>query len=64
MSILVGVDGGSRKTYAVVVDEEGRLLGAGDAGASNWELARIPITGNAASQLRTDASARFWSDHR
>jgi N-acetylglucosamine kinase-like BadF-type ATPase len=39
MSVLVGVDGGSRMTYAIVVDAEGRLLGAGDAGASNWERA-------------------------
>jgi N-acetylglucosamine kinase-like BadF-type ATPase len=39
VSILVGVDGGSRMTYAVVVDERGRLLGAGEAGASNWERA-------------------------
>jgi N-acetylglucosamine kinase-like BadF-type ATPase len=39
VSLVLGVDGGSRMTYAVVVDEQGRLLGAGDSGASNWERA-------------------------
>lgn len=37
MTIVVGVDGGSRMTYAVIGDDQGHLLGAGDAGASNWE---------------------------
>ena len=39
MSLVLGVDGGSRMTYAVAVDEQGRLRGAGQAGASNWERA-------------------------
>jgi N-acetylglucosamine kinase-like BadF-type ATPase len=37
MTVVLGVDGGSRVTYAVVADDQGRLLGAGVAGASNWE---------------------------
>jgi N-acetylglucosamine kinase-like BadF-type ATPase len=39
VSLVIGVDGGSRMTYAVLVDEEGCLRGAGNAGASNWERA-------------------------
>ena len=38
MSLVLGVDGGGRKTYAVVSDEEGAVRGAGEAGASNWEI--------------------------
>jgi N-acetylglucosamine kinase-like BadF-type ATPase len=39
MSLVLGVDGGGRKTYAVVTDDEGAVRGAGEAGASNWEIA-------------------------
>ena len=28
------------------------------------ELAEVPITGNAATRLRTDTTARFWGEHR
>ena len=38
MSLVLGVDGGGRKTYAVVVDEDGAVRGVGEAGASNWEI--------------------------
>jgi N-acetylglucosamine kinase-like BadF-type ATPase len=34
---VVGVDGGATKTDAVVVSAEGRVLGNGRAGGSNWE---------------------------
>jgi N-acetylglucosamine kinase-like BadF-type ATPase len=40
MTLVLGVDGGGRKTYAVVVDESGAVVGAGEAGASNREIAR------------------------
>ena len=39
MTLVLGVDGGGRKTYAVVADEHGEVLGTGEAGASNWEIA-------------------------
>ena len=39
VTLVLGVDGGGRKTYAVVADEHGEVLGAGQAGASNWEIA-------------------------
>lgn len=33
---VVGVDGGSTKTIALVADDRGRILGAGRGGNSNW----------------------------
>jgi N-acetylglucosamine kinase-like BadF-type ATPase len=38
MSAVLGVDGGGRKTHAVVVDPSDQLLGVGIAAGSNWEL--------------------------
>lgn len=35
---MIGVDGGSTKTDAVVANLEGRPLGAGRSGCANWEL--------------------------
>ena len=34
---MLGVDGGGRKTYAIVADAMGSLLGAAAGGPSNWE---------------------------
>ena len=34
---VVGVDGGASKTDAVVMSADGRVLGSGRAGGSNWE---------------------------
>jgi N-acetylglucosamine kinase-like BadF-type ATPase len=39
MTVVLGMDGGGRKTYAIVTDEDGGVLGAGQSGASNWEIA-------------------------
>lgn len=39
MTGVLGMDGGGRKTYAVLSDENGAVLGAGESGASNWEIA-------------------------
>lgn len=36
---VVGVDGGATKTDAVVLSPDGRVLGSGRAGGSNWESA-------------------------
>jgi N-acetylglucosamine kinase-like BadF-type ATPase len=47
------MDGGGRKTYAVLTDENGAMLGAGESGASNWEIAGIE---GAAGALVTAAS--------
>ena len=33
---VLGVDGGSTKTIALVADDQGRIVGAGRAGNSNW----------------------------
>jgi len=36
MDIVLGIDGGGTKTVAVVMDGEGRVLGRGQAGSTNW----------------------------
>ena len=41
MMAVLGVDGGGRKTHAAVADLDGTLLGVGQAGPSNWELAGL-----------------------
>ena len=38
LSYVIGIDGGSTKTDAVVADLEGRPLGAGRSGCANWEI--------------------------
>jgi N-acetylglucosamine kinase-like BadF-type ATPase len=38
LSYVIGVDGGSTKTDAVVADLAGRPVGAGRRGCANWEL--------------------------
>jgi N-acetylglucosamine kinase-like BadF-type ATPase len=38
MTIVLGVDGGGRKTHAVVADATGSILGTGEGAGSNWEL--------------------------
>ena len=35
-SFVVGVDGGTTKTIALVADDEGHILGASRGGNSNW----------------------------
>jgi N-acetylglucosamine kinase-like BadF-type ATPase len=41
MHHVVGVDGGTTKTIALVADERGRILGAGRGGNSNWTGADV-----------------------
>ena len=53
MTNVLGMDGGGRKTYAVLTDENGAMRGAGESGASNWEIAGIE---GAAGALVTAAS--------
>jgi N-acetylglucosamine kinase-like BadF-type ATPase len=38
MRYVLGVDGGSSKTHALVIDETGRVLGFGKAGAGNHQV--------------------------
>ena len=38
---VIGVDGGATKTDAVVLGQDGRVLGSGRAGPSNWESAGL-----------------------
>ena len=58
MSAVLGVDGGGRKTHAVIVDTSGELLGAGVADASNWELVGIPGAMDAIGEAADRASRR------
>lgn len=37
MALIMGVDGGGSKTYAVITDAEGNLLGEGLAGGANYQ---------------------------
>src|SRR4029078_12290905 len=50
---VLGMDGGGRKTYAVLSDENGAMLGAGESGAPTGEIAGIE---GAAGALVTAAS--------
>jgi N-acetylglucosamine kinase-like BadF-type ATPase len=55
VTAVLGVDGGGRKTYAVLIDEDGTVLGTGEAGASNWEIAGADGAGTAIASA-TDAA--------
>ena len=57
MTTVLGVDGGGRKTYAVVVDAFGTLLGAGTAGPSNWEMAGVDVARDAITEAADGALA-------
>ena len=57
MTTVLGVDGGGRKTYAVVVDAFGTLLGAGAAGPSNWEMAGVAVARDAITEAADGALA-------
>lgn len=48
--LALGVDGGSTKTHAVIVEESGRVLGHGFAGSSNIDEAGLPGTEAALAQ--------------
>ena len=44
---MLGVDGGATKTDAVVMDVDGRILGSGRGGSSNWESVGLADAVNA-----------------
>lgn len=61
--IYVGVDGGGSKTSAVVVDEQGRELGRGSAGASNYQgIGLATATANVRKAVQAALSAANLSD--
>ena len=43
MAYIMGVDGGNSKTFAVIADEEGRLVGRGLAGCGNHQVPGIDV---------------------
>jgi N-acetylglucosamine kinase-like BadF-type ATPase len=57
VTTVLGVDGGGRKTYAVVVDAFGTLLGAGQRGPSNWEMAGVDVARDAITEAADGALA-------
>jgi len=57
VTAVLGVDGGGRKTYAIVVDALGTLLGAGAAGPSNWEIAGVDVARDAITEAADGALA-------
>ena len=57
MTTVLGVDGGGRKTYAVIVDAFGALLGAAAAGPSNWEMAGVDVARDAIAEAADGALA-------
>lgn len=58
MDIVLGIDGGGTKTVAVVMDGEGRVLGRGQAGSTNWNSVGVE---NAQANLRTAAGMALKS---
>ena len=42
-AFVVGVDGGTTKTIALVADDQGHILGAGRGGNSNWSGPDVEI---------------------
>ncbi|NBD28159.1 ATPase [Paenibacillus sp. T1] len=52
MAYIMGVDGGNSKTFAVIADEEGRLLGRGLAGCGNHQ---VPGIDEAIANIRKSA---------
>lgn len=55
---LMGIDGGGSKTTALLADHEGRVLGRGTAGASNFQV----IGHQAAEAALQAAMAAAWVD--
>src|SRR4029077_13982894 len=52
---VVGVDGGATKTDAVVMALDGRVIGSGRGGSSNWESVGLAQAGGAIA-LAVDAA--------
>ncbi len=50
MNLLLGLDGGGSKTLALLADADGRLLGRGTAGASNYQGVGAPAAQAALEQ--------------
>jgi len=49
-SLLVGIDGGGTKTVALVSDLEGRMLGRGVGGPSNYQVVGLPVACDSMNQ--------------
>ena len=58
MHIILGVDGGGSKTYAVVVDESGNKLGSGVSGSGNHQGPGVDVALANIRQAALDALAQ------
>lgn len=56
MKLYLGIDGGGTHTRAILVDAEGRVLGEGEAGPSNYNNVGLDAAGRA---LRTAAESAW-----
>src|SRR5918997_265200 len=60
MTYVLGVDGGGSKTFALVADDRGRLLGFGRGGPSNHESAGVNAAGRAPDGREVVFPALGW----
>lgn len=54
---FLGIDAGGTKTHAVIAGQDGHILGAGRAGAGNWESAGLSGAGRVYTQALAGALA-------
>lgn len=60
--LFAGVDGGGSKTMAVVVDAQGRELGRGKAGASNYQAVGLDTALSRVQEALAEAMAQAGAD--
>ena len=60
MTYVLGVDGGGSKTFAMIVNEEGRILGFGSDDGSNHQMVGLP---QAVEAIKRAAHAAMDSAH-
>ncbi|MEA5528465.1 BadF/BadG/BcrA/BcrD ATPase family protein [Dolichospermum sp. UHCC 0684] len=46
MNFILGIDGGGSKTICIIMDDAGKILGRGEAGASNYQSVGIEAAKN------------------
>jgi len=64
MGLIMGVDGGGSKTYAVITDAEGNLLGEGLAGGANYQKIGLDSAMEQISTAMNQALAQAGVQHR
>lgn len=64
MGLIMGVDGGGSKTYAVITDAEGNLLGEGLAGGANYQKIGLDRAIDHISTAMNQALSQAGVQHR